>query len=125
MNACYDTLDEIRSALTLLRQNPKTQRRFPRPLWASIVRLTKTIPVTTLCQELHICPANLRHWTEQLRGSNEESAMSFHELRIADLSPVTISAPTIIVDVTSPSGVQMRIQGPSSLLEHLYPLFRG
>ena len=120
MDACYATLDEIRSALTLLRQNSKTQRRFPRPLWASIVRLTKTIPVATLCQELHICPANLKHWTEQLRGADEEPAVSFREIRIADLSPTTIT-----VEVTSPSGVQMKIQGPSSLLEHLYPLFRG
>ena len=70
MEACYATLDEIRSVLTLLRQNPKTQRRFPIPPWASIVRLTKTIPVTTLCQELNICQANLKHWIEQLRGSD-------------------------------------------------------
>jgi hypothetical protein len=27
----YDTLDEIRSALPLLRKNLKTKRRFPRP----------------------------------------------------------------------------------------------
>jgi len=120
MDACYATLDEIRSALTLLRQNPKTQRRFPRPLWASIVRLTKTIPVATLCQELHICPSNLKRWIGQLRGPDEKPAVSFRELRIADLSPATVT-----VDVTSPSGVQMRVQGPSSLLEHLYPLFRG
>ena len=120
MDTCHVTLDEIRSALTLLRQNPKTQRRFPRPLWVSIVRLTKTIPVTTLCQELHICPSNLKYWIEQVRCSDKESTVSFRELQIAGLSPATIT-----VDVTSPLGVQMRIQGPPSLLEHLYPLFRG
>ena len=120
MDACHVTLDEIRSALTLLRQNPKTQRRFPRTLWASIIRLTKTIPVATLCQELHICPANLKYWIGQLHDSDEESTVSFRELRIENLSLATVT-----VDVTSPSGIQMRIQGPSSLLEHLYPIFRG
>ena len=49
MDACYAILDKIRSALTLLKQNPKTQRRFPRSLWASIVWLTKTISVNPFC----------------------------------------------------------------------------
>jgi hypothetical protein len=60
---------------------------------------------------LHICPSNLKHWIGQLRGSDEKPAVSFRELRIADLSPATVT-----VDETFPSGVQMRIQGPFSLL---------
>jgi hypothetical protein len=52
MEAKFTTIEEIRSTLDRLRQDPKTQCNFPRELWTSIIQLTKIYPVEEVC----------RHW---------------------------------------------------------------
>jgi hypothetical protein len=50
MEAKFTTIEEIRSTLDRLRQDPKTQRNFPRKLWTSIIQLIKIYPVEEVCR---------------------------------------------------------------------------
>jgi hypothetical protein len=110
-------LDQIRQTLTQLRQDPKTQRRFPRSIWESIVELSKTLPANVLCQELHISPDNLRTWMKRIQ---EPETLSFQEISTRDMSPQPV-----IVEITTPSGLQARVQCHPSCLCLLYPILRG
>ena len=58
MEAKFIPIEEIRSTLDRLRQDPKTQRNFPWELWTSIIQLTKIHPVEEVCRQLQINPKN-------------------------------------------------------------------
>lgn len=52
MDAKFIPIEEIRSTLDRLRQDPKTQRKFPPEIWASIIQQTKIHPVEEVCRRL-------------------------------------------------------------------------
>jgi hypothetical protein len=60
MEAKCIPIEEIRSTLDRLRQDPKTQRKFPQELWTLIIQQTKIYPVEEVCRRLKINPINLR-----------------------------------------------------------------
>jgi len=51
-----DTLEEIHATLIQLRQEARTQRRFPQKLWEAIIRLTQVHSIETICLHLNISP---------------------------------------------------------------------
>jgi hypothetical protein len=117
MNAKHIPIEEIRSTLDRLRQDPSTQRKFPRELWGSIIQLTKVYPIEEVCRQLRIDPIYLQHKMDQ----SQEQALEFREI-------VTPATPSVSDRVTielssSTTGLRARIQGPLSCLNCLHKLF--
>jgi len=111
-------IEEIRSTLTRLRQNPKTQRKFPRELWDSIIQLTKICPIEELCRQLHINPVYLK---DKIRDSKGQ-ALEFREISMPGWQPVS---ETVTIELSTSSGLKARIQGPIACINNLYKLFEG
>lgn len=117
MEAKFTTIEEIRSTLDRLRQDPKTQRNFPRELWTSIIQLTKIYPVEEVCRRLQINPIYLKRKIHP----SKEPALEFREI----LMPAAHSASdTVTIELKSADGLQAKIQGPFSCLSYLTQLFR-
>ena len=76
MDTLYATIEEIRTTLDRLRQDPQTRRRFPKELWDSIVQLTRSYSFNTICSQLDISPAYLKQKVRKVR----EEEVEFHEL---------------------------------------------
>jgi hypothetical protein len=88
-----------------LRQDPKTQRNFPRELWISIIQLTKIYPVEEVCHRLQINPIYLKRKIHP----SKEPALEFREI----VMPAAQSASdTMTIELRSPDGLQAKIQGP-------------
>lgn len=113
MNA--DPIEEVRTRLVLLRQNPKTKKRFPSETWDAIIQLTKTHSHEEICQRLQIAPDLLKRKIGQRQAS-----MEFHEISLNN-----ISAETVTIELISKNGIQVKIQGPLSCLNCLQQLVRG
>ncbi len=47
-----DSIEEIRTTLVLLRQNPTIKKRFPTETWDTIIQLTKIYSHEEICQRL-------------------------------------------------------------------------
>jgi hypothetical protein len=109
-------IDEIRSMLDQLRQDPKTKRKFPQNLWKSIIRLTKIYSIEDLCQKLNINPAHLKR---KMRRTSE-GAPEFREVSLCTLFP---SDNLVKIEIRSKTGLSAAIQGPISCLNCLYHLF--
>jgi hypothetical protein len=117
MNAKLIPMDEIRSTLDRLRQDPSTQRKFPRELWGSIIQLTKVYPIEEVCRRLRIDPVYLQHKMDQ----SQEQALEFREISMQAIS--SVSDRVTIELSSSTTGLKARIQGPPSCLNYLHKLF--
>lgn len=116
MNAKFTTIEEIRSILDRLRQDPKTQRNFPKELWTSIIQLTKIYPLKEVCLRLQINPIYLKNKIHP----SKEPAFEFREI----VMPAAQSASdTVTIELRSVDGLQAKIQGPLSCLNYLNKLF--
>jgi len=116
MNSKVLSLDDLRSILTRLRQDPKTRRKFPKDLWESIIRLTETHPIEEICQYLKINPSYLKN---KIRKYHEPTSPEFHEISMQDSY-----SGIIVIELNSNCGLSARIQGPLACLSCLNSLFR-
>jgi len=117
-------IEEIRSTLDRLRQDPNTQRKFPRELWTAIIQLTKTHPVEEICRQLQINPPYLKRKIHQ----SKESSLEFREIIMPAVQPASNRASNrapnrVTIELKSADGLQAKIQGPSSCLNYLSKLF--
>jgi len=116
MEAKSIKIEKIRSTLDRLRQDPKTQRKFPQKLWASIIQQTKTHSIEEVCCLLQINPVYLKRKIHQ----SKESVLEFREI----VMPAAQSALDIVtIELKSADGLQAKIQGPFSCLNFLSQLF--
>jgi len=116
MEAKFITIEEIRSTIDRLRKDPKTQRKFPRELWTSVIQLTKIYPLEAVCLRLQINPIYLKRKIRQ----SKESVLEFREI----VMPAAQSASdTVTIELRSVDGLQAKIQGPFSCLNYLSKLF--
>ena len=114
-----DPIAEIQSTLTRLRQQPETRNRFPKEVWKSIIHLTKLYPIDELCERLQIPPAYLRRKIQSLE---------IVPLELREVSPFIIqnsSSDSIIIELSTSSGLKAKIQGPLSIISCLQSLFKG
>lgn len=118
MKAKFIPIEEIRSTLDQLRQDPNTQRKFPQELWASIIQQTKIYSIEEVCLRLQISPVYLKRKIHQ----SKESALEFREIVMPIAQP---TSDTVTIELKSTDGLQAKIQGPSSCLSYLTQLFRG
>lgn len=117
MDAKFIPIEEVRSVLDRLRQDPNTQRKFPRELWTLIIQQTKIYPVEEVCRRLKINPIYLKRKIHQ----SKESALEFREIVIP---AVQSASDTVTIELRSADGLQAKIQGPFSCLSYLNQLFR-
>ena len=110
-----DPIEEVRTTLVLLRQNPATKKRFPSETWDAIIQLTKTHSHKEICRRLQIAPGLLKRKIGQRKAS-----MEFHEISFNSISPEAV-----IIELSSKNGIQAKIQGPLSCLNCLQQLLRG
>jgi hypothetical protein len=109
------TVEEIRSTLDQLRQNPLTKRRFPQKLWDSIIQLTKTYPLNDICRQLDINPVYLRRKIQ----NTKKAPLEFREVSFTALP----STNTVTIELSSTTGLKAIVQGSISCLDCLYKLF--
>jgi hypothetical protein len=105
-----DALEKIYTALSVLRKESKTHR-YPKELWEEIILLTNTHSVETICKHLKINPSYLKRKLRQLQAP----PLDFQE----------ISAPLsacVLIEISTPSGLTAKIQGPISCLSYLNAL---
>ena len=112
-------IEEIRSTLTQLRQDPKTQRKFPRELWDSIVQLAKTHPIEELSRQLQINSVYLK---KKLRAPKEQ-ALEFREISMPP--GIQLVSDAVTIELSMPSGLKAKIQGPVACMNNLFKLFGG
>jgi DNA-binding transcriptional regulator YdaS (Cro superfamily) len=115
MNHQLNTLEEIHATLTSLRQQVTGRRKFPKELWSTIIRLTKTYSIAEISQRLEISPAYLKR---KIHQSQPSPSLDFQE--------VSIQGPnlgTVVIELDSSSGLRAKIQGPVSCLSCLQSLF--
>lgn len=110
-----DPIEEIRTTLVLLRQNPTTKRRFPSETWDAIIQLTKAYSHEEICQRLQISSALLKRKIRQ-----RKAPMEFHEVSLKTISPEIVT-----IELISQNGIQAKIQGSLSCLNCLQQLLRG
>jgi hypothetical protein len=115
MEAKFIPIEEIRATLDRLRQDPNTQRKFPREIWISIIQLTKIYSIEDVCCRLQINPIYLKRKIHQFK----EPAFQFREI----VMPVAQSADMVTIELSSSDGLQAKIQGPFSCLNYLSQLF--
>jgi len=117
MNTQEDSFHEIEAALAQLRQQTKKKRKFPQELWDAIISLTQTHSIQMVSLRLNINPSYLK---QKIRKSHEISPHDFREIS----APVQACSNTVSIELVSDFGVRAKIQGPSSCLNYLIPLFR-
>ena len=110
-----DPIEEVRTTLVLLRQNPATKKRFPSETWDAIIQLTKTFSHEEICQRLQLAPGLLKRKIKQRTVS-----MEFHEISLKN-----ISAEIVTIELRSKNGIQAKIQGSLACLDCLQKLLRG
>lgn len=116
MESKFVSIEDIRHTLDRLRQDVKTQRRFPRALWDAIFQLTKKYPVKEVCSRLEINPTYLHRKIQQ----SKEQVLEFREIHIQ--APLS-SFDMVTIELNSTAGLKARIQGPISCLDYLQNLF--
>ena len=118
MNTQIDVFEEIQATLTQLRQDPMTRRRFPKELWESIISLTQVYPIAKVCNRLNINPVYLKR---KMHQSQKPIQLDFQEIsqHIKEVCP-----DTIVIELSSDSGLKARVQGPLSCLNCLQSLFK-
>jgi hypothetical protein len=116
MNSNFDPYEQIRSSLSRLREDPKTQRKFPKEIWMSIIELTKTFPAGEVCRQLAIHPTYLKQKIREF----QDSPVEFQELTL-ERSP----ADFICIELSTGSGLKAKIEGPLSALKCLHQVFGG
>jgi biotin operon repressor len=118
MNTKILSIEEIRSTLDRLRQDPNTQHRFPRELWDSIIQLTNTHSREEICQKLNISPMYLKRKIENLKDQTVE----FREIPV---QAPALPSDMITIELSAANGLKARIHGHSSCLSYLHKLFGG
>jgi hypothetical protein len=113
MNA--DPVEEVRTKLVLLRQNPTTKKKFPPEVWDAIIQLTKTYSHEEICHRLQLASGLLRRKIKQCM-----ELVEFHEIPLKN-----ISSETVTIELVSKNGIQAKIQGSLSCLNFLQQLLRG
>lgn len=115
MNSSTKTLDQVRVELVQARLDHSKRKKFPKELWDSIVQLTESHTIKEICKHLSISQALLRKKITKKDNSQPE----FREIYLQDhfTNPITI-------ELSSPTGVSAKIQGPLSCLQLLLPLFK-
>ena len=113
MNA--DPIEEVRTKLVLLRQNPRTKKKFSSEIWDAIIQLTKTYSNEEICHCLQLAPGLLRRKMRQ-----RIKQVEFHEIPVKN-----ISSETVTIELISKNGIQAKIQGSLSCLNFLQELLRG
>ena len=110
-------IEEIRSTLIQLRRDPETRRKFPREVWDSIIRLTKTYSIQELCHQLQLTPTYLK---KKLHEPKKQT-LEFREISMpTGLQPVSDA---VTIELSMPSGLKAKIQGPISCMNNLFKLF--
>ena len=104
-------IDEVRSKLDRLREDPTTQRKFPQELWDSVIQLTKIYSFEEVCRRLRINPIYLKRKI----GQSDEPALKFCEIT---LPTAQVAFDTVTIELRSPDGLQAKIQGPVSCLNY-------
>lgn len=116
METKFSPIEEIRSALDRLRQDPRTQRKFPQELWTSIIQQTKIYPIEEVCRRLQINSIYLKRKIHQSEGATLE----FREIVMPAIQSVS---EIVTIELRSADGLQAKIQGPCSCLNYLSQLF--
>ena len=116
MENTFIPIEEIHSTLDRLRQDPNTQRKFPRELWTSIIQLTKIYPIEEVCSRLQINPIYLKRKIHQSKAP----ALEFREIV---MPAVQSASDTVTIELRSADGLQAKIQGHSFCLNYLSKLF--
>ena len=116
METKFIPIEEIRSTLDRLRQDPRTQRKFPQELWASIIQQTKIYSVEELCRRLQINPVYLKRKIHQ----SKEQTLEFREIV---MPAIQSASDTVMIELRSANGLQAKIQGSFSCLNFLCQLF--
>ncbi len=115
MKAKFIPIEEIQCTLDRLRQDPKTQRKFPQALWDSIIQQTTLYPVEEVCRRLQINPVYLKRKIHQCK----DSPLEFREI----VMPAPLPSDTVTIELKNADGLQAKIQGPGSCLNYLSQLF--
>jgi len=113
MNTKTTSIEEIRSTLARLRQDPTTKRRFPSELWDTIIQLTKTYSIKEVCRQLEIDPVYLKRKIPPPKKQ---------DLEFREISPL-LPPDVITIELTTIAGLKAKIRGPVSCLNHLSKLF--
>lgn len=118
------TINDVQAVLTTLRNSSGSRRKFPKEVWDSIIHLTKTQSIEQVCRQLQLQPAYLKRKMQQLQKVSSQTAeMDFQEIAF----PIQNfhSADTVVVELSSDSGLRAKIQGSSSCLNYITSLFKG
>lgn len=118
MSPQIDSLEEIHSTLTHLRQKSTTRQKFPKELWEAIIRLIQIHPIEKICERLKISPAYLKR---KIRQSQASPIIDFQEI---SRHLHGAHSDTIVIELSLDSGLKAKIQGPLSCLNCLHSLFR-
>ena len=119
MEAKRRSIEEVRSKLDKIRQNPCTRHKFPKELWISIIQLTKTHSTREVCRELQMNHTHLERKIHQLK----KPAQSELEFREISMPIIQLALDTVTIELKSADGMQAKIQGSSSCLNYLIQLF--
>lgn len=111
------TLQKVLLELEGLRENPKTRHRFPSSIWEKILQLTECYPLEEVSRVLGMQLHHLRQKVQRLKAP--EALVDFVEVR--PCPPLE----SIQIELITPGGVQVKIQGPVSSITALLPLFEG
>lgn len=117
MEIKFITIEEIQSTLDRLRQDPRTQRKFPQELWTSIIQQTKIYSVEEVCRRLQIHPVYLKRKIHQ----SKEPTLEFREIVMPAIQSVSDA---VTIELRSADGLQAKIQGSFSCLNFLCQLFK-
>lgn len=140
------SLEYVREELSRARNNPSSKNRFSKKLWDDIFSLIKIYSFNVVCKELNLCRyflAKKIKMTQTIRnegqlGENGNAFKNSHISRQAEITPTAVKKPVfreipfeplpnhdhIVIELTQ-LDLKARIEGPSSCLESLIPLFRG
>lgn len=113
-----DSLEKIHSILIHLRQGITTRRKFPQEVWDAIIRLTRKHSIEEVCQHLQLNPAYLRR---KIRLSEGSPLLDFREISHTSHSG---GFESVVIELSSNSGLKARIQGSVSALNCLHALFK-
>src|SRR3989338_8572888 len=116
MESKFTSIEEIRSTLDRLRQDPNTKRRFPQELWNAIIQQTKNCPIEEVCSRLQINPIYLQRKIHRV----EDQVLEFREIQVQ--APLQ-SSDIVTIELDSSTGLKAKIQGPLSCLDCLRNLF--
>ena len=134
------SLEHVREEISRARSNPSFKNKFPKKLWDDIFSLIKIYSSNVVCEELNLCKyflAKKIRKTQAVRkkeqlGENSHMPRQDDTSRSLPKKPVFREIPfeplpnhdRIVIELTQ-LDLKAKIEGPSSCLDSLIPLFRG